>query len=601
MVDEMQMTSKQIYNSFIQGAYNVILNKEILNKINIFPVQDGDTGSNLASMMRAIIQKSEYHITVKETLESIADAALYGARGNSGIIFAQYFRGLGETIEDGESISISAYANASMCAAQYAYDAIEVPIEGTIITIMREWGRVLSDESLNKDSIEDIFHTAFKKTELALDKTKEQLPVLKKANVVDSGAKGFTYFIEGALYYIRSKENFNLEILKDEADDFEELTAKISHSNSDCYRYCTECLLESDSLNLEEIRQNLKHMGGFTVVAGSTLKCRIHIHTNDPAGVFRYLYQQGSVIYQKVDDIFKQESVVNHRKSNIVLITDSIADLPEELIDEEQIQVIHLGILYKDITYLDKLTIWPLNLLEMTKMEKELPTSSQPSPKHIENLFDYLSTYYTSIIVMTVSKKLSGTYNNFINEAKKYADKSVKISIINTRQNSGAQGLLVKKCAQYIKEGLTHKEIVSQVEHDIRKSKILVQVRNLDHMIKSGRLNIRIGKIAKQIGMKPIVSLDAEGNGILESIAFSINGSNKKIIQHIQKTLKRHQIEEYNIVHVNNEPGAKELAKTMTGIIGFEPAYIMETSSIIAISAGDGAVAISYLLKEEVS
>ncbi len=106
----MVITSKQVFDLFIHGAHKVIDNKEMLNKINVFPVQDGDTGSNLASMMRAIIHQSEEKATVKATLESVADAALYGARGNSGIIFAQYLTGLSESVMDKEVISIQEYA-----------------------------------------------------------------------------------------------------------------------------------------------------------------------------------------------------------------------------------------------------------------------------------------------------------------------------------------------------------------------------------------------------------------------------------------------------------------------------------------------------------
>lgn len=597
----MQLTSKLVYDSLINGAYHVIHNKEVLNKINVFPVQDGDTGSNLASMMRTIIQKSEHKNTVKKTLESVADAALYGARGNSGIIFAQYFRGLSESIEDGELISIYDYAKASKCATQYAYEAVEVPVEGTMITIMREWGSVLFDECLKKKSLEDIFSSAFVKIEIALSRTKEQLPVLKKANVVDSGAKGFTYFIEGTLYYLKNKENLNLKMLKDEKDNFEELTYEVFHNSMDINRYCTECLLEGDNINLEDIKIRLRSMGNSTVVAGNQKKCRIHIHTNEPTQVFDYLYDLGTVRYQKVDDMYRQEAVVNHRKYNIALVTDSIADIPQNLIDEYQIQMIHLDIMFQDVTYLDKLTIQPQRLLQMLRYEKVLPTSSQPSPKHIENLMDYLSTYYQSIIVMTVSKELSGTYSNFLNFVKNYKknnkNKDFKISIINTRQNSGAQGLLVRKCAQYIDVGLSHDEIVRKMEDLIKSSKILVQVRTLDNMIKSGRLSVRAGNVAKKVGMKPIITLDNEGKGKLESVAFSIKESNKKLIKHMKKIVNANTLQEYNIVHVNNESGAIELAKTMTEIAGFEPVYITETSSIIAINAGEGAIAISYILK----
>lgn len=596
----MNMTSKQIYDSLIYGAYNVIKNKEILNKINLFPVQDGDTGSNLSSMMRTIIQKAELKSTVKKTLESIADASLHGARGNSGIIFAQYFRGLCETITDGEQISISEYATASKCAAQYAYDAVEEPVEGTMITVMKEWGSLLSEESCKRRSLEEAFTNAFKKLEVALEKTKEQLPVLRKANVVDSGAMGFTCFIEGALYYIRNEGDLDHFILQAEKEKFEELEFETIHTTSKDFRYCTECLLESNGyINITEIKKWLSQMGDSIVVAGNQSKCRIHIHTNIPAEVFDYLYDKGDIIYQKVDDMQRQEAVVKHRKYEIALVTDSIADIPQALIDEHQIHIVHLDILFKNIIYIDKLTIQPARLLHKSKDEMELPTSSQPNPKNIENLLDYLSTYYKSIIIMTVSKELSGTYNNFFNVAKNFKNKDFKISVINTKQNSGAQGLLVKKCAELIKDGLAHDEIVKRIEDKIQSSKILVQVKTIDNMIKSGRLSVRAGRLAKRVGMKPIITLDKDGKGTLENVAFSLDGSNKKIIRHIKKIMKDNIIEQYNIVHVNNEAGAKELAKSMINIIGSEPVYITETSSIIAVGAGDGAVAISYLLNKK--
>ncbi len=595
----MLITSKELYDSLIHGAQNVIKNREILNKINVFPVRDGDTGSNLASMMRTIIQKSEHSNTVKKTLESIADAALYGARGNSGIIFAQYFRGLSETITDGEVISIFEYASASKVAAQYAYNALEQPVEGTMITIMREWGTALAEEVFNKKTLEEIFSDALKRIERALEKTKEQLPVLKKANVVDSGAKGFTFFMEGVLYFIANKEELNFTAKTEGILDVEESYEEIVHDHVEGCRYCTECFIEnSDQIYLDAIKNDLSGKGNSIVVAGNQRKARIHIHTNDPAEIFDYLRDKGVIVYQKVDDMYSQEVVVNNRKAEIALITDSIADLPQTMIDEYQIQVIHLDILCKEVSYLDKLTIHPARLLEISRHDKELPTSSQPSPKLIENMLDYLSTYYKSIIVMTVSKELSGTYHNFISSVKNFNKKDYKISVINTRQNSGAQGLLVKKCAQYIQEGLPHDVIVKRIEEEIAFSKILVQVRTLDNMIKSGRLSVKAGILAKKTGMKPIITLDSNGKGILDGIAFSLKASNRKLVNHIQRMIRTDGIDQYNIVHVNNEAGAKELAQIMTKVIGFEPVYITQTSSIVAVSAGEGAVAISYLRKK---
>ena len=266
-----------------------------------------------------------------------------------------------------------------------------------MLTLMREWGRILSEESINNTSILDVFNRSYHTLEIALDKTKEQLSVLKKANVVDSGAKGFTYFIEGALHYLKNGEDCDLKkLIDDNKEDIVELTQVISHLDTEDNRYCTECLLESNDIDLETIKTKLKQLGNSIVVAGSRSKCRVHIHTNEPAVVFDFLSRHGTMIYQKVDDMYNQEAIINRRKYNIALVTDSIADLPQTLIDEHQIQIVHLDILYKGINYFDKLTIQPSRLLEMVSNEDELPTSSQPNPMQIDNLLDYLSTYCKS-------------------------------------------------------------------------------------------------------------------------------------------------------------------------------------------------------------
>jgi len=602
----MQITSKQIYFTIITGAHTVIKNKEILNEINVFPIRDGDTGNNLASTMRAIIQNAESKDTIKKTLESIADAALYGARGNSGIIFAQYLSGLSESVDDTISISILDYAKASNQASRYTYNSVEEPVEGTILTVMREWGNALTEETKKTNVLIDIFSNAYSKIEIALEKTKNQLDVIRKANVVDSGAKGFTYFVEGALYYIKNGGEIKLEdIEKNEHISFDDDLNENYVYDSE-YRYCTECLLGANDayvndydIDINEIKSFLKHKGNSLVVAGNKKKCRIHIHTNEPAAIFEYLHDKGTIFYQKVDDMFKQEAVLNNQKSKIAIVTDSIADLPQDFIDKHQIHVVNIDILYKDYIYMDKLTIHPHKLLELSKSLDKLPTSSQPSLKKIEKLYDYLSEYYDSAIVLTVSKELSGTFNAFNKVAQKYDESKLKINIINTKQNSGAEGLLVVKCAEFVELGMNVESIIADINDIVKGSKILVEVQTLDHMIKSGRLNVKVAKIAKKMKVKPVVSLDSCGKGVLEGIAFSEQGSRRKILKHICKVLKHDKIMAYCIVHVNDCWSAEKLVEDAEQLIGFPPMYVEEASSIIAIGAGQGAVALSYVLEKE--
>lgn len=467
-----------------------------------------------------------------------------------------------------------------------------------MLTVMKEWGKALNIESAILSTITDGMTFAVEKVNEALIKTQFQIAELKKAKVVDAGAKGFTLFIEGIANYFENGNKIKLDNINRE--DIDMVSIEVNHDvlSEIKYRYCTECLLEGINLDRENIKSKLKGIGDSLVVAGNKRIARIHIHTNEPAKAFEILYKEGDITYQKVDDMKKQQDVVVNRKSDIAILTDSIADMPLDFIDENQIHVINLSILFRDIAFLDKLTITPEKLLEYSKDDDALPTSSQPDEKQIENILEYLSSYYKSVIVITVAKVLSGTYNVINKVAQRMDKKDFKISMIDSKQNSGAEGLLVAKAADLINEGLSHDEIVSEINKRIPKSKILVKVKNLDNMIKSGRLSTRAGKIGKKIGLRPVVTLDENGDGGLSGIAFTEKGSINQIKKHIKKKLKTNTIESYNIAHVNNLKEAKEFGTIFTEIIGMKPRYIVESSSVIAVGAGNGVVALSYILND---
>ena len=146
------LNGENLYLSFVSGAREVIRNRKFLNDINVFPVADGDTGSNLASTMTSIIQESRALTSARNTMNLIADAALTGARGNSGIIIAQYINGISMSFEDDEDITIPAFAESVQNAVPHAYGAISNPVEGTIITVIREWAEaVYSQKDIAKN------------------------------------------------------------------------------------------------------------------------------------------------------------------------------------------------------------------------------------------------------------------------------------------------------------------------------------------------------------------------------------------------------------------------------------------------------------------
>lgn len=586
------LNGENLYRSFFSGAQEVIKNRIFLNNINIFPVADGDTGNNLASTMSYIIEEARALKSAKGTMSLIADAALTGARGNSGIIIAQYINGIYVSLEDNEEITVPSFAESVRMAFPHAYNAISNPMEGTIITVIREWAEAVYKQKDIAKTFYELLSPPLVVAFKSLEETTEKLKVLEDANVVDSGAKGFVHFIQGFTEFVRTGK------VKDAEISFED-TISSDHQLKEFtdieYRYCTEGLVKGTDIDLNILRKNLDELGDSLIVAGSKSKARIHIHTNSPDKIFKILRNEGTILQQKVDDIKRQYESIYERKYNIALITDSIADLPIDIIDKYQINVIPLNLMMENTSYLDKITMTPENFYEILVEIEEYPSSAQPSKRVVENALTSLLKYYDEVLVITVAKAQSGTYSLFYSEAQKLKKDGKHIRVIDSFQNSGAEGLLVMKAAELIHSGQPLDNIVEEIENLRNKTKILVSVNTLKYMVKSGRVNKLKGFLGKLINLKPVISLDSTGKGKIESNAFTLNSNTKKIMDIVNRTNKEERITRYAIVHANNPSRAEEYRRRCLQILGKEPEYIMNISTIVGMSAGVGSVAISYM------
>lgn len=185
------LDGEKLYHCFVSGAHEVIRNRRDLNDTNVFPVADGDTGNNLASTMNSIINQSRVTASAGHTMNSIADAALTGARGNSGIIMAQYINGISMGLKDQQEITIHTFADSVKNAVPHAYNAISVPVEGTIITVIREWADTVYRMKDQARDFNELLSVPLDIAGRVLKETTSMLKVLERSKVVDSGAKGF--------------------------------------------------------------------------------------------------------------------------------------------------------------------------------------------------------------------------------------------------------------------------------------------------------------------------------------------------------------------------------------------------------------------------
>lgn len=582
------LDGKRFYLGLLAGSTAVIDKQNYLNKINVFPVADADTGINLAMTMQAILESSKICNTLKETLHSIADSALNGARGNSGKIFAQYLHGLSHEIPEVNIMTTKHFALSAHRAVKHLYASLMNPVEGTMLTVIREWAETLVELSSKSTDFFHLITDSLIAAQKSLKETPLKLKVLAEAGVVDAGASGFVIFLEGIVDYIR---NGSLKTSAINVSSLPESRMELIHTTApDKYRYCAEAVLSDSTSSVQKIKDAISLFGDSLILAGDQNKLHIHIHTNEPDQLFSKLFELGKVSGSKVDDMLRQYQISHDRKYPIGLVTDTACDLPQNILDEYQISRIPFGINFGSKLYLDSLTIRPEGFYHLLKNDTVHPLSSQPSPAVVKHYLEYAASHYDQVIAVHISDKLSGIFQSSSVQANKM--NTNKIATINSHHLSVSEGLVTLRIARAIADGMKYEEIIHNTEQWISKTKIYTDINTLKYMVRGGRVKPLTGLIAAILNLKPIISLDAEGKALAYGKSFSRKSNMKKIINIIKRELAQNNLWEYAIVHAQAQERAEEYATLLTAITGKKPAYIMSLSPVVGVHNGIGAVGI---------
>jgi uncharacterized protein len=581
---------KMFLNMLFSGSRRVIEHRDELNSINVFPVPDGDTGSNLSYLMRTILQETYISDDASESLSSLKQAALRGSRGNSGMIFSQFFIHFANGMENKQINSTHDFVSMCESAAGKTYDAVMSPEEGTVLTVMKEWVEAMKQTASAHSTILAVIDESLTPVYHSLEKTKVKMEAVSGGKVVDSGAKGFVYFLEGlvkphkAVKSIPSRNELH--------------TGEIHTFSKDellVHRYCTEFMMTgiSDPSRIKELAAAL---GDSVVIAGDEQQMKVHLHTNEPHIAVDQFSRYGSVTFQKVEDMKRQYESIHERKSSIAIVVDSACDLPEEFMDHHQIFLLPATIEMRQTPYLDKVTMKPENFYDRLDAEAEAPKTSQPGLEQIIRTYEQLVNQYDHILSIHVSKELSGTYESCRLAASQVNPE--KITVLNTKTLSGAYGLLIHRVAEELENGASIDELIDLAEDLTAKTEILVSVPTLKHMIRGGRVTPLQGKIATLLKMKPIVSVDENGKSKLYGKTFFRNSNLKKMFSMIAHLDKTNTIHQYVVLHANDPEKASLCEKEMQKLTGKAPSYITNVSPVIGAHAGKGSVSVAMLLEK---
>ena len=589
------LDGKRLYGTIGLGIKNLIAHQKTLDEINVFPVPDGDTGTNMVFTLMPIITDLKDIIPERadETMLLIANTALESARGNSGTIIAQFYYGLNKSFQGLEHINVEQFSQGLMQGYESAIESLVNPEEGTIITVMRDVANKAN--TLVSDGYIDFVpfvREVFKESERSLKATKTILKILKKSDVVDSGALGFVLLIQGVLNVVEQGHGGRIQTthldISYELEKIESLNKDIDFKIDN--KFCTECVVTGDNISRQELKSKIKDFGDSMVIAGSQKRVKIHIHTNHPAKLFKMCSVYGNVIDKKVDDMTKQEkSIHHHGASSIAIVTDSGCDLPNEYLKE--VQVVPVKYSFGRQQHIDKVTQTVREFYEQMESDPNHPKTSQPTARDFIKMYDFVSSHYNNIISIHLSGQLSGTYQSAVNGSK--SSRINNINIIDSASASVGLGLLTMHAVDLKQEGKSYNQIIDSVEQKKEDTQIYLLLNDLRYAVKGGRVPSKVKTIANIFRLTPILTANKHGKLKAAGVLFGKTHIASKFLHFLDKKINSDTEYRMLVAHAN----CKNQGQSLEGDIlakfpNITSNYLLELGGGLGSHAGPGALVI---------
>ncbi|MFI5236029.1 MAG: DegV family protein, partial [Gemmatimonadales bacterium] len=364
--------------------------REEINRINVFPVPDGDTGTNFSLTLRTVADalRARGDATLPETVQAISRGAVLGARGNSGMMLAHFLLGFAEKSGTRQTLSTVELAECLEAGAAHLEVSLDEPREGTLLTVVREAGRAAVRAAATTDDFLVFMRRTLAEGEASLARTPELLAVLREAGVVDAGAKGFVLMVEGVVRLIQGDPILAADFT---AASEESLTpaAHAAVAAERDFQFCTEFMVRGEQLPAtNEVRTIMRQFGGSIVVIAAGGLLKVHVHTDTPEAVFTCAARWGTVDYTKAEDMRAQHRKLAHSEVRpVAVIADSSADLPDAILDRHHIALVPLQVMFGDRTFKDRVELKPEEFYRRLRESRTLPTTSQPAPADFVQAF----------------------------------------------------------------------------------------------------------------------------------------------------------------------------------------------------------------------
>jgi uncharacterized protein len=579
-----RITAPALRRALVAGMRRVVARREALNKINVFPVPDGDTGSNLAFTLGTVLAGalSRRARSAGELLRQVADDAIDGARGNSGAILAQFLQGAGESAADARVLTADGLARAVLAGSSAARGALAEPREGTILSVIRAFAESLQTQSAA--GMRDLrvgFAVALERARAALADTPRQLAVLRQAGVVDAGAQGFVDLLEGIGEFIETGHEG--ELASAEAPlDF--AGAELHDEVDAAQRWCTECLIAGAALDRDAIRAAISALGAASVVvAGGTQRVRVHAHVAEPAALFDAAAHFGTVAGRKAEDMLAQHRTAL-RAEAVAIVTDSGADLPRALCERLDIHMVPVRVNFGEEDFLDKVSISNAEFYRRLRTSSVLPQTSQPPPGDFRRQFEFLLTHHPQLVYVGISRAVSGTLQSGESAAARVD--AARAHVVDSGHASCGQGLLVWAAADAARAGATPAQVAATVARLRSKTHTFAAARDISFAVRGGRVPAWVRPVVELLGVTPVARMRADGTLGVNGALWGRHDAPRRFAGYIARRLPRGRRWRVLVGHCDCAEDGAQLLAALRERLDCAAAELVEAGPAIGAHAG---------------
>ena len=572
------------------GALAVMREQEALNRINVFPVRDADTGANLAATLKAAAARlgSVSSGGLGRAARAAADGALDGARGNSGAIVAQFFHGLAAGLHSRDEADGPQFAAAASQATDSAYSALQDPREGTILTVLRAWSHELGRRDQDEDFVE-MMHRGLVAARKALAETPRQLEVLARNHVVDAGGQGFVFFLEGFAEALRGGHEVVWTPAAAPARGLPPF-GDAHEAVDDRFRYCSEALLAprpGQALDRAVVAAAVQDLGESLVVAGGESRVRVHLHTNDPQRFLAVVAACGVLEHTKVDDMVLQQ--LGTREGSIALVTDSTADLPGDEPFRLGLVAVPLTLSLGDDSYLDGVDITLQGFLDRIAASTAPPRSSQPAVADFMDTYRRLLEYREGIVSIHIAGAMSGTVQAASAAAREVDPERVRV--VDSCTVSVGTGLLIQAVGKALTDGAGLDEAVALAEQVKRDIRVFGTVSSLDFAVRGGRVSPRMARTITRLGLAPIIVFDETGRPAKGGATLGFDRALNALVRRAARFAGDAPATAM-VVHSGDEAGAAFVSARLEERFG-APVPVVGSGAVLTTHVGPGSVSVA--------